>query len=473
MHSSLYVRLPAVMAEVDTSDTSASRSLIPSPSAGNKNNRNKKISDERMQSVREAVPSWMHRQDVADWYQNSGGRSTYLLGPAIPVTRLIAVFLVVTQVVVFFTVRTFATCQGQSAVYPHWVWTEMVPLAVAHTFAEFKVLQHYAPPYIDMMLLAKRPVFTVLGFSMSFTSWFTYSRLTSTSHMLDAATDSLFAGTILQATHCPNNSLEELWTKVWQHSALGQLGLPLVSARQIVLCAWIASFLNILFPLFATFRTRSSISYNFGETGEGDNCVGDNINNESIVRQVGDAAGLTSIGKMSLKFVELKTHEAIDENIFRTGHLLRVVSLCQQVVVSRMLLSNILESALQINIQITTYALNLVNATAGSMRMANIQALMSIVLSLAMAAGKVCEALEFFRITSQVSNYKRVMNAADDPDPEFSRLVRVFRRYLWAARFLCVLYAAGLLYGFCKLAALHYCEDFVWNITGCVVLSHT
>ena len=77
--------------------------------------------------------------------------------------------------------------------------------------------------------------------------------------------------------------------------------------------------------------------------------------------------------------------------------------MCQQIIASRLLLSYIFESGVQTNIQLTSYAMNLLAARGRMTTMSRLQSLLSAVISLLIAVPMVFEVQEFFYIASHVS----------------------------------------------------------------------
>merc|ERR1712228_595168 len=92
------------------------------------------------------------------------------------------------------------------------------------------------------------------------------------------------------------------------------------------------------------------------------------------------------------------------------------------------------------------------------------QALMSLVVSMLMCLLKLSEAAAFLSFAAVVRNKVDQGNAFNHP--EWPR----FHGAAWFVRFSCVLLMASIAYGVCKLIAAYMCEDAMWNLTGCVDL---
>ena len=180
--------------------------------------------------------------------------------------------------------------------------------------------------------------------------------------------------------------------------------------------------------------------------------------------ELGEASGMVSLQKLQLMVAQT--------GLFRDnfGFVLLLTAELANAMPLKVLLAWLAENAVQLNLQATLFGLSLrASGEKGELSTAQLQALASICTSLLSTLLKLVEAYDFFQLMAKVEARAADGGAAEMDDDDQQRL-RLMRQAKWVTGGGCGLLVLSLGYVVAKVIGAFFCEDSLWNITGCVAL---
>jgi len=264
----------------------------------------------------------------------------------------------------------------------------------------------------------------------------------------------------------------------------GSLGIH-IDLRILAAGVWLLTFLQVIVPVLQSLPQCQELSTVQWVTGENANVdpnyttmTGSKVTVGDAVHTMAEAVGMASLTAQGIEYPdqkEIKTRE--DETSqgrqFSPKRSLHHVVAIAARVQSRVAYAGFLENALQLNLQVTLLGITR-SGTDSPMTLAEGQVMASICISTLMTLTKLKEAWTFLEIYRRVTGAIEVTfqgNLPADCKEECQGTLKAlaFTRLqiiLWSLA-LC----AGLGYALVKLGAVVYCEDSLFNVTGCVELA--
>ena len=342
------------------------------------------------------------------------------------------------------------------------MWAPVLPAFVFRAFVEWKAVRHIALPVAkfggDFKFIRK----------ISFRSWLGLCGFLSSLNFVDLFSDSIFAASIGQKLTCGDHGrhLGDQWQKGWAHSAFGLVGFPTPDLGQLILLGWWLSLLQACMPLTKSLGAcRTDVIWaEFGQKmGEFDDCLGSQIRLDEAAFELGDANGMATLAKLQIRLVR-----SIVESNRRDSARLMYAAPLGRVMRYKVVLTWILENAVQLNLQTTYLGLARRAATVEGFLDFEVPLLMSISFGLTTNLLKLYEAWEFWAIAAPV------MEAVDRREYHSTSENYALRESLRRSVFIVLLGCCGLVltlaYAAAKLVGAYVCPGNILNITGCVAV---
>jgi len=492
----------------------------------------------------EPIPRWAVCKEVLDllgkWEKAKKGSAPIPIrcccGPAIVSGVKGVIVLVVAVIAFFFLGFAHTTCTENS--YPGTLmWIACLPFGLARLGIEFRCLRYALLPYLQVV---KR--FTIWKQQVSFNCWLVFMATLSIVNMLDFVTDVLFFATTYRLQMCDWDRVEHAWKMLGRTSLpgefLGSMYYNNLSLRGTTMLFYVLSLVQVFYSLLeACPRPRGfeKVEYIVGldddrpddpHCFEYESCAswlftrlpgqmeGEKTNHFEALISISDASGMASISQMTDGYPYHSAQNKIgsEKNLAKMvplsvlrNQLPHLLSSCSK----KAFLTMFLESALQINLQITVLGLKrALNITQNEM-----QALFSIIISLLVAVFQISKAIykPWVQSTELMKQAEVTQKSFDDYFPaeearqsaeqkekretddqtkaifqdtnsplhpydyyrrEYTRHYKFLQwRRCWIPLF-GLLTLVPIIYGVVKLVfVLFICEDAMWNITGCVDMS--
>lgn len=453
------------------------------------------------------MPSWAYARSVGilvtkKLKEDPHGRALVSLrstaGQALPLAFMSMFVLWVFYPCHMFMVRGVSHCRDEGAdlalgvpAYPWWCWGSVLPvLAVCLS------LQFFCMRYINLPKQQVLRGYTVLGCIKGkriYTLFIMQSLMLSTLHMVDLASDSAFLGTILTSKHCRSGlALEHYWTITMGQSMFGLL-LPAKFTPSLVLTTvfpWALNFLVLVFAFLEAMPVRSEMAKVDYEVALAENqpykleyatysryILGDETkqNHGAAMMIVAEASGMSGIVHKDEEYAFKKAQFALDDGKHECElEAMEHVESQARRSILRTLLGATLVNSSQLNIQVTILALSCAITHARPSKYP--QLLLSIGVGAAMTAIRIVEACS---IIKGLSPWYKVITDRLQQYPADSRYVDIvmtkagllskWRIALMVTTSMC---ACWWLYAVIKLYMAFKCPSSLWNVTGCVHISH-
>jgi hypothetical protein len=388
------------------------------------------------------------------------------------------------------TAALTSQCDAHGFVYyPSLLWLFYVPVIAVKLRWQFVCLKYTTIPYVQAV-----GSFKVLRcIDAGFLAWYIMTTLMSICQSLDYGTDGFFIAVVLRAGQCSGGRMEAIWHEVMSQSVFH--GHFSVSFTTTAIISFILMFLQ---PLFAFLHTTPKWSetpkYAVGESEPYQNLLGSSKNMGDALFDLADCSEMCSIQVQSPQFPHAKALKAWEE-CEPHDKISRVLSFTHNALnrsLSRIGLVTLMENAYQINLQVSILGLFLFildneeefGANAAALHRMQWQTKASIALSVFQACirlGEVKQILSFGFWT-----IAKVHSARDDityhqlgngdgtiVTPRTSSDIS----WVKAKVVLIIVFTLAFIsitgYAVCKVYfVLWVCEDRLWNLTGCVELTH-
>jgi len=432
-----------------------------------------------------ALPAWARMPQVVE-NPMAMGELSCAVGPCIPFLRLAAIVTLTSRIIFFILALQTAACSASGSVaYPNWIWLTLLPGVLLRLACELQTVRHVAAP------MASKAPFGLFGFHVPFLVWFVAFSLDSQLNLFDSVSDSLFTGTSMRKTNCPlGKEMKKLWESAWEVSPGGLMGIPVPNMNVLVCCAWVLTLPQSIWPLIRTHRQQDVaggailMGTDIGDAGHADNLFGDPLNNDDIMFDLADAAGMTSLQELAITSAHAELRANLCLPGFDIGMFFEKAVSIGDGMVARMGLSCILENCVQVNLQTTAFVLSHTikrshDADRAELTTGDFQAILSLSFSWTTSLLKLRELWDFAAFAAEVFQELDKMITEREPfkDAEYrqrwmARLhVRRFRRAVWVVRVGGVFTTLSLAYCATKLfMTLAYCKDEIWNMNGCAEL---
>lgn len=442
------------------------------------------------------------------------------VGPAIPGMKVVVVMIILWMNFMAYLTSQVSQCTKDAmALYPNWLWLLFLPLFVCRFAVEFYSLKLCAIPYVQIV-----GSFKIFGKSVGFWAWFTFAFLGSTLNMLDFVTDSFFLGSTLKTDHCGDVQISNIWHFMLTKSFVWFLADQSISS--VVLAFWALSFVQMVWPLLVSWPRRGeSVDYKVGsKSPDGTrryhlqfyNIFGVHYNLGNTIYMLAEAGGMTLLQSHNPWYPRLKVDKLQDEDDLRGtnknyGRILSILRGELDRGVMKYAFNALLESSLQVNLQITLYALS--RASQGVTKVFQYQQILSIVIGLTLSLTRASLVHELIAFRRQVLGRQDVRpdqrigggvagtesvdaepilgnEIIENPIAVGSTSIVPFEEAksdgsggwtvedeiyacnvrTWSIVIMSTLYFLLMLYAVVKLFMAFWCKDAVWNITGCVDL---
>jgi len=223
--------------------------------------------------------------------------------------------------------------------------------------------------------------FRVLGMSFGFVAWLAYYGAMSQVNLADIGSDSMFAGTTMRSLACPDSRLQEAWEHEWEHSLSAKAHIPAPDLWYLVAGMWAFSLLQILWPVCRT-ATWADTGYENAVLS----CFADkggSLETGDILFAVADANGMATLGSLLIPCGAQSIKKNLEGRVFYVeDEAANVAVKLRTDVLERIFLSWLGENCLQLNLQGSLYMLN---RHLGASATAQIQALASLMIGIAMS----------------------------------------------------------------------------------------
>jgi len=285
------------------------------------------------------------------------------------------------------------------ATRPGWLWLAFAPVLVVSMTLEYKCLTYTVLPFVQV---TKR--FRLLNIPVSYEVWMFCTMVLSVLNKADMASDSFFLAATLKSETCAHEKI----TRVWIHLA-SEFPVQLPSQfSHIVLFSYLLMFLQVVYPVLeSTPRCGQQVDYTPG-TANGArkrflNLNGNEMNLGDTLMILGEASNMATLQLQNPAYPRAKELYAwgCEKNPKRCLSFLRN-ALSRGIM--RLGLVAVLENTVQIILQTELLAMNYY--IFGSEH-SQVQACISIALSLLMSVSRVVEFWQLRRFYGEVST--RVM----------------------------------------------------------------
>jgi len=392
---------------------------------------------------------------------------------------------------------------GNLAYYPPWIWAFVGLIGFARLWFEWKCLPYAIVPFAQ----AIHGDFKLACFSVSFYTWFLVGISKSMLFLVDGSSDCLFLVCLLHGLQCEGQRIEPVWNEVMQQSLF--YGFPALTRyatiANITFVFWITTWVQLFYPLLESapksFQNAQAQPLEF-RAGKGPEFehrfatfFNKDMNHGTALFNMAEAAGFGTVASMMPAFPNAKVRACIeDETMANAKKAKPMVAHLRSAVphaLHRAGLVGALENVVQLNIQTTLFAIGrALHPTSPDVQW---QVIMSIATSVMTCTLTILEAIlfiQFFELakpalptcvkkmkTMHTEDYE-VLSMAEQEGINEEALKKLRAQYnafrlresvFYVSIFICIL---GMAYGISKFVMCFICKNAVWNITGCVDLSH-
>lgn len=408
-------------------------------------------------NFRQTLPSWGYAEAVAQAADLGEGFVQYTsccVGPALPLLALSALATFSLQVTFFEVIHETSQCSEEGALtYSPCVWLLPLPVLALRMFAEIRAVRHVSIPY------CAKSQFSLFGSEVAFGKWLAAGLLFSTLNLADVCTDSAFSATSLKKLNCQDSGMQETWNTTWEQSIPGLLGVGAPPLSALIFVSWCLSLIQFMVPLMTSFPMPCDEwpSFILGSFGPYRTMMLSDCYYHDALFEIADSSGNASLQGLLVPYIKAQ---------LRSGRFNSISHISRQMM-TRMLLSYFLENAVQVNVQVTLFALSrYVNKDHPTLQTTN---LISLSISIMGSFLKLLEAKDLFNLGSLTEELY-------GPSVNDEAVQQIYGRFKWGllvARFACGLLILSLLYAAVKLIGAFACEDSMLNLTGCAQMHPT
>jgi len=373
-------------------------------------------------------------------------------------------------------VRRYSVIADGFPVYNYWIWVALIPFIVFRLLCEFKCLLYTTIPCVQVF-----GAFRAFGRSMRLDFWLATSLALTFLNIFDHCTDCMFFGVVWKMYDSEADVLQAVWHQTMQQS----IWQPLmdytgwgISLRWLFLTSWLFILLQGIVPLILSTPWCDRVDYKVAMK-ESDPDL--KLNFQTLVnadQNLGDA--LYSLGEGS-GMASLMNHHPY-YGVHKIRQLLAIgfkgcAFQCAHVHVRggiirgacRLFLCGLLESVVQINLQLTILAIS--KHLTGTV---SLQTALGAGLSILLTFPRVLDGWQFASVAQQSKReiqqfleYREDKGDEKAIDREFF-IVNCFVVFVYIIMAVMVL---NLLYAFVKLWAAFHCPNGLFNLLhGCVVI---
>jgi len=397
--------------------------------------------------------------------------------------------------------------ENNLARYPFSLWGVFCHVALWYLYCEWQAMKYSTIPYVQAV-----GVYRHFALEMPWKVWFCTSMVLSLLNLADMYTDTLVIGSILATTQCDSmDKIDNIWGQVLDQSVLGKMGLfsrlPCLSILRrfaiVSLACYSLVVLQIIVALMYTVPIPDSQADNARwqpdfEVGMDDEdtpeeeklklkfktLLNPHGNHGDSLYTLGEAGGMASIASQVILFTSSREEQVRAQK--PSGWELRcvnhMISMLKQIGTIRILLHGVLESSLQLNVQVTLFtilrALREDDGDANSKlaSASQLQFNLSITIGAGMCLLKIVELKEVIQKTwyARAALRDSIEQVKRDPGhPDHRAIDDAWSRLNWG---MCRVWLYGLVlvltvtYALVKLYMADRRDCLIWSVTGCADL---
>lgn len=463
--------------------------------------------DAEKPKYRELLPSCLINDEVArladtEFADKPSVPMGLSVGPGIPLLRVTLITIIAYMSAMTVLTGYESQCTDTSyAVYPIWLWLPFLPLIFFRCYTEWRCLSYAAIPYIQVV-----GSFKILGKDASVQCWLAWASFLTLLNCMDICTDSFFVGSTFRTASCPGEMITEIWHYTMSESKV-VFWLASVPFAHVCLTFFALAFLQVLWPIISTTPSceESRVDYKIGgkdpDSGEKyilefANIYGAKTNMGNALYALAEGCGMSTLQTHNPWYPRQKVQQILDNQKDQEQRLMGAYSVLRGELERGLVkygLNALLENALQANLQISIFAMS--RASLGQHKHMQWQQLFSIAIGIILGLVRASLVFELVRFYRQVTDEKTKASdqtyqelASDDEagkEPSFRMRHRgslltwgsdkeeiLCRRLMIIVLVMWSMFIGLMSYAVAKLIMCFICDDSVWNVTGCVDLSH-